>query len=822
MATESLSELLRRYRTRAGLTQAALADKAGLSEQAISVLERGTRRRPRNETVRALTAVLGLNAEEAATFTAAARSKRRTARTTAPEPRPAAEADSLPIPWQLPPAIADFTGRAAQIEAILSALRVPANPRSDTVGLVAVSGMGGIGKTALAIQAAHKLVDSYPDGHLYLNLRGYGPGLPMTTADALGQLLRSLRVDLRLVPEGVEEAAALLRSQLAGRRVLVVLDNATDVPHVLPLLPGSPGSAAIITSRESMATLPGARQMRLDALSGSEAVEMLSGVVGAERIGAEPDAADSLTLLTGRLPLAVRLTGARLAARPTWPIRYLVDLLQDEGRRLDGLGSDETGVRASIASSVHFLETSNRGLDREAARAVPMLSVPDGSNLLTVVAAHLLDVPVQRADAILERLVDLNLMDCVAPERYRFHDLIRTYGRELADQSLTAAERDAGLERILRFYIGCAWRCHALIHDTSPRLALATIQIEPFPALGDVDSALHWFDDEQRNLMDRFAQAAGTTLAGSMLFPELALALFGYHEPRGRWAEMREVGRGVVELAVRFGQPSMAAWLEHDSAIPEVENGDLESAVTHLFKALEMFRVQSDTIGLARCCSSLTYVLGHHGRIEEALEFGNEALRLSQELGDPTLEGVSYAAVGGLYNRAGDHTRADEAFQRGIALAETSDDTRLIYKKHINVAFSHLLVGRYRDAVEYAQRSLAIAEQAGNGLGVIESHQILTLGWAAQGDYETALRHAEGALAFARRVKNTIREGRLLLEMARINAAMGDRSTATANATAAAAVLAAVSPLHATYANELLALLQRGDLYTYSFTTHSI
>jgi tetratricopeptide (TPR) repeat protein/transcriptional regulator with XRE-family HTH domain len=821
MAAESLSELLRRYRTRAGLTQAALADEAGLSEQAISVLERGTRSRPRTDTVRALTGVLGLTADEAAEFAAVARGKGRERRAPAAEAG-ATTADSLPTPWQLPPAVPDFTGRAAQIEAILSALRVPANPRNGTVGLVAVTGMGGIGKTALAIQTAHKLVDSYPDGHLYLNLRGYGPGVPMTTADALRQLLRSLGLDLHLIPEGVEEAAALLRSQLAGRRVLVLLDNAADVPQVLPLLPGSPGSAVILTSRGSLATLPGSRQVRLDALSETESVELLSGVVGADRVVAEAEAAESLTRLTGRLPLAVRLIGARLAARPSWPIQHLVDLLQDEGRRLDGLGSDETGVRASIASSVQFLETSDRGLDRDAARALPMLSVPDGSDLLTVVAAHLLDIPVQRADAILERLVDLNLLDSVAPERYRFHDLIRAYGRELADQSFTTAERDAGLERLLRFYIGCAWRCHELTHDSSPRLALATIHIEPFPALADMDSALQWFDQEQRNLMDRFAQASASTLAGSALFPEFALALFGYNEPRRRWVEMREFGRGATALATRLGLSMMAAWLAHDDAIPEVENGDLESAAAHLFTALEMFRTQADTTGVARCCSSLTYVLGHLGRVEEALEYGNESLRLSQQLGDATLEGVAYTAVGGLYNRVGDHAQADEAFKQGIALAEKSGDYRSAFKRHINAGFSHLLVGRYRDAVEHTQRSLVIAKQSGDDVGQTESHQTLTLAFAAQGDYDSARQHAEAGLSFARRLKNTIREGRMLLEMARINAAAGDRSTATANAAAAAAVLAAVSPLHETYAKELLALLQRGDPYTYTFTTHSI
>jgi tetratricopeptide (TPR) repeat protein len=557
-------------------------------------------------------------------------------------------------------------------------------------------------------------------------------------------------------------------------------------------------------------------------LSESESVELLAGVIGQSRVATEPDAAEMLASFTGRLPLAVRLIGGRLAARPAWPIQHLVDLLHDEERRLDSLGSDETGVRASIASSVRFLESSDRDLDREAARALPLLSIPDGADLLTVVAAHLLDIPFRRADAILERLVDLNLLESVAPERYRFHDLIRAYARERADQSTTATERDAGLERVLRFYISVAWACHALTHDASPRLALATIHVKPIPAFSGMAPALHWFDEEQRNLLDRFAQASTSTLAGSALFPELAIALFGYNEPRGRWAEMRELGRGVVELAQQLHLPLMAAWLQHDRAIPEVENGDLESGAAHLRKALDMFREQYDLVGQARSCSSLTYVLGQLGRVAEALEFGNESLRLSQEIGDTTLEGVAYTAVAGLYNRAGDYARADEAFDRGIALASKAGDSRSLYKRYINAGFSHLLVGRYADAVVYLRQSLALAQESRNDIGYTESHHTLALVFAAQGNYDAARGHLESGLALARPLKHRIREGRLLLELARIDAAVGDRSAALANAEAAVSMLAAVSPLHETYAKDLLALLRRGDPYTYTFTAHSI
>ncbi|TCO45660.1 tetratricopeptide repeat protein [Kribbella antiqua] len=811
----SLSELLRRHRSAAGLTQAALAEKAGLSEQAISVLERGIRSRPRIDTIRALTAALGLDTKDAEEFTAVARGKGRKPR--APEPEAPAPVDTLPTPWQLPPAIRDFTGRTAQIDAILSALRAPDGLPNGAVGLVAVTGMGGIGKTALAVQAAHKLVDSYPDGHLYLNLRGYGPGNPMTTGDALRQLLRSLGLDLQLIPEGVEEAAGLLRSQLAGRRVLMLLDNATDVRTVMPLLPGSPGSAAIITSRGSMATLHGARQILLDALSETESVELLSGVIGQARVAAEPDAAETLALFTGRLPLAVRLIGARLAARPNWPIQHLVDLLQDEERRLDTLGSDETGVRASIASSIRFLETSDRDLDREAARALPLLSVPDGSDLLTIVAAHLLDIGVRQADAILERLVDLNLLESIAPDRYRFHDLIRAYARELAEDSLTTAERDAGLERILRFYTGFAWACQFLTHPASPRLALATTLIEPVPALADAMSALQWLDVEQRNVMERYHQAAASSLAGSALFPELTLALFGYHESRSRWVEMRELCLGAVDLALKLDLPMAAAWLEHDSAIPEVENGTLEAATTHLFRALAMFRELSDGQGQARCCTSLTHVLGRLDRIDEALELGAEALVLSQQLGDRTIEGVSHIALGGLYDRKGDYELADQAFQRGIALARESGDLRSLVKRYLNAGFSNLLVGRLQDALEPLFLSLETARRAGNEDLQSQALQCLAAVYASQAEYDEARRYIERAMILVRHLGNRVREGCLILELGKVRAAAGDSAAAIEHLTAAVAVLHDISPHFEAAAKDLLALVRRGDSYSYTF-----
>ncbi|WP_327636958.1 helix-turn-helix domain-containing protein [Kribbella sp. NBC_00482] len=818
-ATPTLSELLRTFRIRAGLTQAALAEKAGLSEQAISVLERGTRSRPRIDTVRSLTTALALTPTEADQFLSVARGKLGTPRTPPKEPA----ADQAPTPWQLPPAAPDFTGRAAQVDAILSVLRDSTGDGAAVVGLVTVTGMGGIGKTTLAVHSAHKLAESYPDGHLYLNLRGYGPGEPMPPADAQRHLLRSLGSDIAAIPDDVDEAAAMLRSELAGRRVLMLLDNAADVAQVLPLLPGHPGSGAIITSRGSLANLPGARQILLDALSESESVDLLAGVIGPNRVAAEPEATRVLASYSGRLPLAIRLVGGRLATRPSWPIQHFVDLLQDEERRLDSLGSDETGVRASIASSVRFLETSDRGLDRQAADALPLLSVPDGSDITTAVAAALLAVPLRRADAIVERLVDLNLLESVAPARYRFHDLIRAYGREVADQTQPTAERDEALSRVLQLYTEAAWICHAFTHPTSPRLPLATVGVsELLPTFSDRDSVVSWLDAEHRNLMDRFRQARQTGLGSHVLLAELPLAFFSYHESRIRWQEMRELGSGAVTVALRHERPATAAWLQHDSAIPDAETGATGAAIDSIRIALQMFSGIDDPFGQARCCSSLAYLLGLEGQLDDALAYGRLALSLSRTIQDATLEGVALTAVGALYDRTGDFDRADEAFAEGIGLAEQAKDTRAVFKRCLNAAITHVHVGRHHAAVQMALRAMDTVHRAGDTTFLSDSHHLLAVIQATHGDFSTAAGHIESALRVSRAAGDVLREGRLSIELARINAARGDRIAATEQLNAALTLLRNAPEVYLADARDLLEKLHRGEIYTYHFTGYSI
>jgi tetratricopeptide (TPR) repeat protein/transcriptional regulator with XRE-family HTH domain len=799
LSEEDLGALLRRHRAAAGLTQAALAEKAGLSEQAVSMLERGSRRRPRIETIRALGTALGLDGAAVDALSVAARATRRAQPATVVVPAdPAVE-----VPRQLPPTLSDFTGRADELALLLQTLTKADGP-PGTVRMVAVTGMGGVGKTALAIHAAHLSADNFADGHLYLDLRGYGPGEVVSPLEALGQLLRSLGVDDRAIPDGVSEAAALYRSRLAGLRMLILLDNANGAGQLMPLLPGAPGSAVIVTSRRALTTLPGFRQINLAPLSEADSVELLAKIAAGSQVSPQSAAARSIAQLTGRLPLAVRLIGARLAARPSWPVEYVVEQLEDEHRRLDELGTGESGVRASIAGSVEFLATSNDKLDQQAATALDLLGLPNTSDLITLTAAHLLGEPVEHTEQMLERLVDLNLLESIGPGRYRFHDLILAFARERAHQVLSEGTRTDALARLLHLYTGIAWKCQELTHLRGQRLALASPLPASMPDFADVTAALAWLDRERSNLLKAFRQAQQSPALRSLL-PELALALFGYYEAMDRWSEMRVMNAAGREVAGELGFARLAAWLEHDVAIPDVEQGELEPARRHLIQSLEMFRAIADLGGQARCCTSLSYVHVVMKRLDEALRWAEEALTLSQQIGEQTVVGISHLALGKLHAHRGEYGLAQQSFDVSIALAKESGNVRSLGKRYQTAGQSFLEAGQYDRALAPLLTSIDMFERIDDGTSQAESQLHLARIYRAIGAYAEATARAESGLSLARTRANKQREGQLLTELGRINAARGDVASAHTFWQQAAALLRPISPHDEAIALNLLA-----------------
>jgi tetratricopeptide (TPR) repeat protein/transcriptional regulator with XRE-family HTH domain len=771
LTSETLGELLREFRIAADLTQGALAEKAGLSEQAVSLLERGTRRRPRISTVRALAEALALTPDEEQRLSAAATGSRP------PQPAhsPTALSSLIVAPRQLPPTLADFTGRSAELETLLSTLT--GEQHTGIVRMAAVTGMGGVGKTSLAVHAAHLSVDHYPDGHLYIDLRGYGPGEPIQPRDALAQLLRSLGFDSQSIPETVDEAAALYRSRLAGLRILVLLDNANGAAQVRPLLPGAPGAAAVVTSRRSLTTLPGFVQVRLTPLTESDSISLLGKMVGQSRVASETAAVRTISRLTGRLPLAVRLIGARLAARPAWPIEHVTDQLRDEQRRLDELGSGHNGVRANIAASVEFLAGSDQHVEREAAAALDLLGLPNGTDLVTSTTAHLLDESEQHTEEMLERLVDLNLLESTAPGRYRLHDLIKAYARERSVQRLSDGVRTDALGRVLTYYTGLAWRCHQATHPETSRLTMAGSSLRTVSLIGDAVTTLKWFDQEWVNLIEAFHQAEQNPALRPLL-PELALSLFGYFESRARWADMRTLNTIGRRIAGDLGHQRTAAWLEHDLGIPAAERGELELSLRHLQAALEMFREIDDVAGEARCSSSVSHVLEQLGRLDEAVQPAERALELSQQIGDQTVEGISYLALGSLYNRRGETVLADRAFNRAFALAGVSGSRRSMARRYQVASDSYRRAGLMSRAFELMELAATVFQELSDETAESDSHSYLAAMSITMGDTDRARVHAEAAVDLSRSAGNSQREGEALIELGQVERATGDLAAA--------------------------------------------
>jgi tetratricopeptide (TPR) repeat protein/transcriptional regulator with XRE-family HTH domain len=751
----AFSELLRRHRLDAALTQATLAELAGLSEQAVSLLERGTRRRPRAETIHALSTALKLSPD-------AEQELLDSVRASSPQQ---ATTPSLPVPWELPQTVADFTAREGELDKVLQALALA---ETSSVRVV-ITGMGGIGKTELAVHAGHLSADRFPDGQLYVKLRGYDPDAALTVGEALGQLLRSLGARHDAIPPGIDEMAKLYRSRIAGRRMLIVLDDASSVDQVIPLLPGDSGSATIITSRRFLATLPGSLIVRLSTFSAADSLRLLSRVAGESRLNSEEAAGRELSDLTGGLPLALRLIGARLTARPNWLLQHFVDQLQNEHHRLDELGLDHSGVRATFAASLNELLTSPHASDREAAAVFDLLSLADGPEISVALVARLLDQDELVAERLLERLVDLHLLDSVGPLRYRMHDLLRAYATERLSVEERAAERQAAIERGLRYYVAASWRAQRVTHPWSPRHPTEQLDLTGVPDFTGVVEPLSWIDAEYGSILPLFRKASTLPGLARRFGPLLALGLFGYLEVGAHWERMRS----VYDLALASGDPAddliAFGWLQHDRAIPDVEQGHLDLARSRLLRALDLFEAAGNAGGMARCCSSLSHVGELLDRLDEAIEWGERGRTIALEAGDQAALGTSHLALGMLYNRVGRTAEAKVAFQASFDLAELSGHGRSLARRRLNAAASYLATGAYDAAIEHLNVALALFNsEVDDPVGMAHALQALGKAEFALGNYSQAERIVQEGLRLTELHNDRHRRALLLASLATI------------------------------------------------------
>jgi tetratricopeptide (TPR) repeat protein/transcriptional regulator with XRE-family HTH domain len=706
--------LLRYWREQAGLTQEQLAEHAGLSARTIRSSE-GGQACPRAQTVRLLAEGLGLDELARTRLHAAAHQSRCAPRPALPADRLRRPAD-LVVPAQLPPDIVDFTGRADMVErfGVLLVGAPDDAARSTAMAVTAVVGAGGVGKTTLAVHIGHRVRARFPDGQLFIDLRG-AEASPADPREVLGRFLRALGVDGSAIPEEADERADLYRSLLAGRRVLVVLDNAGGEAQVRPLLPGSPTCAVLVTSRTRLGGLEGARMLDVDLLYPAQAMALLGRIVGRERVAAEPAAAAELARLCGFLPLALRLAGARLAARPHWRLVQLAERLANERQRLDELAYGHLAVRASLTLSYRALEPTARLLFGR----LGLLHAPD---VTAWIAAALLDTSVEQATELADRLVDARLLevagrDATGQVRYRFHDLVRLYARERAEAEDPPAERSAALARAFGAWLHLAERADARLGNPflepayGPTLRSPVEQAITERLLAD---PLAWLQAERAALVTAVTQAASLGLAG--LSWELASALTQFFATGVYLDDWRHCAEQALAVA-RQAQDARgeAAVLLSLGTLHEI-HGRNDEALGCWQAALTIFQRLADETGQAMCLAALALYRSDRTAYEQRRGQAEDALAILGQGGSPRARACVLHCVGILDHNHGRVELARRCFEEALRLHRGLGNRRAEAELLYRLGIVCLKQGRDDEAAGMLRQALASMRQHGDRL----------------------------------------------------------------------------------------------------------
>ena len=617
----------------------------------------------------------------------------------------------LPLVAQLPADIPDFTGRAGHLQNLRDLLSGPRRPDSPgAVVVAAVIGAGGLGKTTLAVHAAHLLRPQYPDGQLYANLvRPNAP--PVPPGDILARFLRDLGVDPGRIPAGEEERAAQYRSLLTDRRVLIVLDDARDAAQVRPLLPGSGSCAVLVTTRNRMPDLAGSRFIDLDVLDPAEALDLFAGIIGRGRAGAEPEATDDVLTACAGLPLAIRIAGARLAARGGWTVRNLARRLSDERRRLDELKTGDLAVRACFEVSFASLPRHDAD-DVDPAQAFRLLGTWQGRTIGLPAAAALVGQPEQNVADALEELVDAQLLQSPAPDRYRFHDLLRAYAAGRANLEETPAVRDSAVRRVLAWYLHTV---DAVAHMVSPhhyKVQLAPLEAgcEPLGFLS-LDEALNWCEVERTNLVTATRQAAASGL--HVLAWQLPVAAFGFFNRRTYWADWVETHQIALSSVRVLGDKRGEALVLNNLGMAFARRR-MDEAAAYFEQALAIRREIADLPGEAQTASNLADTYRRLRRYDEALALLMRALEIQRQAANPYSEAVVLNNLGETYLSLGRVTEAVDSLDHAREMFRDIGEIRGEGYALDNLGEAYLSLGRVAPAIGVLERALDLRDSAGD------------------------------------------------------------------------------------------------------------
>ncbi len=664
-----------------------------------------------------------------------------------------------PVPAQLPAPAGHFVGRDGELATLHRLLTADSGTRT-----VVVCGLGGIGKTALAVHFGHSVRDRFPDGQIFLDLRGDGSPAPMTPAGVLAHALESLGVPAARVPAEPDGQVGLYRSLLRGRRVLIVADNAGTAEQVLPLVPATDTALLLVTARSrltALATRHAVGVLPLDALDHPEAVTLLDRLLGDPRVAREPHRAADLVELCGRMPLAVRIAAAKLTLRPRAPIGTLVaELARDNPLDSLAVEGDARSLRAVFASSY-------RMLTEPAARTFRLLCLHPGPTVTVALAAALTAMPIGAATRAVDELAAAHLITEESAGRYRFHDLIRVYGAEVGE------ERGA-TDRLLDWYRAVVGAANRIVDPGRDRVTPAPPAEPPFPP--EPAAALSFLDGERDNLLPivRYAAEHGYPVHAW----QLTYLLTGFFDSRGHWGERIEMCRYGVAAAHRVPDPAAEGLMRSALGVAYSATRRWDEALPEFQQALDLMRSSADLRGEAHVYNNIAVVYAAKRRFDEAIEAYHAALHRHSTLGSKLGVALTLNNIGDSYVRMGRPELGLEHLCRAHALSREVANPRLEAITLGSLGQAYQAQGRYPEAVDHLGRSLALRRRIGDRRTTAETVHNLGLCHLAAGDHTLALQHFTLALAASREIANLDLEALVLHNFGQVHLRQRDLTAA--------------------------------------------
>lgn len=627
-------------------------------------------------------------------------------------PAPPQLPHKLSAPAQLPHSMPGFSGRQAQIDQLNELLSSDGPDAGGTIVVTAIAGTAGVGKTALAVHWAHQIRDRFPDGQLYVNLRGFDPaGSAMEPAEAIRGFLDAFAVPPDRIPPDLDAQAALYRTVLAERRVLIVLDNARDSSQVRPLLPGTPLSLVVVTSRNQLLSLvatDGAQPIVVDLLSPGEARRLLVRRIRRQRIAAEPAAVDQIVDSCAGLPLALSIVSARASANVRLPLADLAEELREARGGLYALDGGDTRTNIRVVFSWSY-----NALSPPAARLFRLLGLHAGPDIGLSGTASLIGVPPSQARALLTELTRAHLLTFRGHGRFTFHDLLRAYASELAEAHDSAEDRRAAVHRVLDHYLCTAYRADELLRPSRDDvIALAP----PSPLviaedLRDHREALKWFTSEYQVLLAALRQAANDGF--DVHTWQLAWALTSFFRRSGRWHEAAAFQETALEAANRLRDPYAQAKSHGCLAYTSTCLRRYDDARAHLRHALKFYQNLGDQPGQAHAYWSLAWVFDQQGSYQEALSHAQQAFELFRAAGHRTGQARALNAVGWFHIQLDGHEMGLMHCQRALDLEREIGDQFGLAETLSSIASAHQHLGRYQEAVAHYQQALQLFREFG-------------------------------------------------------------------------------------------------------------